>query len=188
MLLVFTFVPVPLIKTNKTTTTANKRLQSIAGIVLLCLTTLLTACVSPPFSSNGIARDVSPLDVLQDDAIEVGQRIMWGGVVVSSNNSSEGSQLELLTYPLDYLQRPDANLRSTGRILINSTQYLETLDFTTGKRVTAVGEFAGTATGKVGEAEHVFPMMNASDIHLWTADEYYNSVPVSIGIGISISN
>ncbi len=181
-------VPEPLINPEITTTTIKPRLHLTASMLLLALCLMLSACVSPPFSSDGVARDVSPLDTLQEETIEVGQRIMWGGVVVSSNNNSEGSQLELLTYPLDYLQRPDANRRSTGRILINSTQYLETLDFATGKRVTAVGEFAGTATGKVGEAEHVFPIMNASDIHLWTADEYYNSVPVSIGIGISISN
>ncbi len=156
--------------------------------VLVSVSLLLSACVNPPFSSDGITRDVSPLDALQSEAIEVGKRIMWGGVVVSSSNNTQGSQLELLTYPLDYLQRPNANQRSTGRILINSPDYLETLDYKTGTRVTAVGEFAGTATGSVGEAEHVFPVMNASDIHLWTAEQYHNSVPVSIGIGISISN
>lgn len=168
--------------------TNTKAFRVASTFFLLCSHLLLVACVSPPFSSDGIARDVTPLDTLEQQAVDVGEMIMWGGVIVSSSNNTEGSQLELLTYPLDYLQRPNANQRSTGRILVNSVEYLETLDYKTGKRVTAVGEFAGTATGKVGEAEHVFPVMNANDIHLWTADQYYNSIPVSIGIGISISN
>ncbi len=159
---------------------------------VLCAVALLGACVSPPFVTEGVSKNVSPGDVLEqtEDTQAIG-RVLWGGVVVGSANTRTGTEIEILSYPLDYLQRPNATLPSSGRFLVVVDDYIETTDFEAGRRVTAIGQVAGTDTGKIGESDYRYPVLKLAepgDIHRWSPEEYYNSSPVSVGIGISISN
>lgn len=153
---------------------------------------LLGACVSPPFVTDGVSKEILPADVLeQTEGTETIAKVLWGGVVLSSANTTGGTEIEVLSYPLDYLQRPDAMLPPGGRFLVVVDDYVETADFETGRRVTALGTVAGTETGRIGKSNHRYPVLKleqASDIHRWSTEEYYNSSPVSVGIGISISN
>ena len=159
---------------------------------LLFAAGLLSACVSPPFVTDGVSKGVLPADVLeQAEGAEAVGKVLWGGVVVSSANTSTGTEIEILSYPLDYLQRPNAARRSSGRFLVVVDDFIETTDFEAGRRVTAVGTVTGTETGKIGESDYRYPVLKLAapaDIHRWSAQEYYNSSPVSVGIGISISN
>lgn len=159
---------------------------------LLCAAGLLSSCVSPPFVTDGVSKGVSPADVLeQTDGAEAVGKVLWGGVVVSSANTSTGTEIEILSYPLDYLQRPNSTQRSSGRFLVVVDDFIETTDFESGRRVTALGTVTGTETGKIGESDYRYPVLKLAepgDIHRWSAQEYYNSSPVSVGIGISISN
>ena len=156
---------------------------ALCGVLLV-----LAGCVSPPFSSKGVATDLSPNSTLEAGADEVGTQVMWAGVIVSSTNVEDGSQLELLTYPLDYLQRPDESRRATGRVLVHSPEYLETVDFAARRRATVLGRFAGVVDATVGETSRELPLLDEAQIHLWTAEEYHHSRAFSVGIGISISN
>ena len=160
--------------------------RNLVGRVALCSALLLlVSCVSPPFSSKGIATDFSPKASLEAGEDDVGKQVMWAGVIVSSANVADGSQLELLTYPLDYLQRPDESRPATGRVLIHSDEYLETVDFAAGRRATVVGRFAGIVDATVGEATRELPRLEEAQVHLWTAQGYINSSAISIGISIS---
>ena len=120
--------------------------------------------------------------------VSVGERVIWGGVVVSSNNTASGSEIQLLSYPLDYLQRPDQGYNSAGTVLVKTTEYLETTDFTPGRRITVSGQFAGMASTQVGEGARQSPVLETQSggIHLWTASEYFNSTAVNVGIAISL--
>ncbi len=163
--------------------------KNLSGRAALCgALLLLGSCVSPPFSSKGIATDLSPKASLKAGEDDVGKQVMWAGVIVSSANLADGSQLELLTYPLDYLQRPDESRPATGRVLVHSDEYLETVDYAVGRRATVVGRFAGMADSTVGEATSELPRLEEAQIHLWTAEGFLNSSAISIGIGISVSN
>ena len=157
--------------------------------------TLLSACVSPPFVTEGVNKEVTPVDLLETaDGEQSADKVLWGGVVISSANTDSTTEIEVLSYPLDYLQRPNPGLRSTGRFLMVLDGYIETADFANGHRVTALGSPGETRTGKIGESEYRYPVLKLAaptDLHRWSDEEYYNSSPYSpigIGIGISISN
>jgi len=240
------------------------------GVVLVATLSLVlfaSGCVSPPFVTKGVNRDITPADILEaetsgdasgeaatdiapqavreasssssadaapatatpletaaetavETAIETVEaeadsaaktattsaaagdeepsgsdtpdtRVLWGGVVVGSANTDSSTEIEVLSYPLDYLQRPDVSLASTGRFLLRVDGYLETADLPPGSRVSAVGTPAGSEEGQIGDAEYryaVLKLAKTEDLHRWTASEYYNSSRVGIGIGISISN
>lgn len=180
-----------------------KRSRSI--IAIASLAAFLSACVSPPFVTEGVVTDLRPVDWLEKDRVDEdvvdetaatseSTRVLWGGVVINAANTASATEIEILSYPLDYLQRPDVSRRSTGRFLLLVDDYVETADFSAGRRVTALGAVQGTETGQIGESEYLYPVLKLdalTDLHRWTAEEYNNSrpySPIGIGIGISISN
>lgn len=173
---------------------------TVRSLILLLALIFAGGCVSPPFVSEGIKRDLTPDDVLSktrsssdaESPEAAGQvvKVMWGGVVIGSSNNTGSTTFEILSYPLDYLQRPDTNGRSTGRFLAVTEGYLEAADFPAGCRVTAIGTIGGTENGQIGDASYRYALLeldSATDLHRWSAQDYYNSNPIGIGIGISIS-
>ena len=179
--------------------------QTCGRVLLALLAAVLSACVSPPFVTDGISTDLRPVDWVEKDSRQTQdgnpaagtvkpEKVLWGGVVINAANTVAASEIEILSYPLDYLQRPDVSRASTGRFLLVVDDYVETADFAAGRRVTALGRVDGTESGRIGESEYLYPVLKldtSADLHRWTAEEYYNSSPVSpigIGIGISISN
>jgi len=184
----------------------NSPLRFVAQLLLLSVFAALAGCVSPPFISEGIDRDLTPGDVLvktaESNSTEANpenkeasvpadaQKVLWGGVVIGASNDADMTTIEILSYPLDYLQRPQTEGRSSGRFLVMIESYLETADFPAGSRVTAIGTVNGIENGQVGDATYryaVLKLESAGDLHRWQASDYYNSSPVGIGIGISIS-
>ncbi len=185
-------------------------LAAIVGAVVL-----LSACVSPPFVTEGVSTELRPIDVATEDVATEDladndpvdedvaektanaakpEKVLWGGVVINAANTASASEIEILSYPLDYLQRPDVSQRSTGRFLLVVDDFVEPADFAAGRRVTALGSVQGTETGRIGESEYSYPVLKLdapADLHRWSAQDYYNSrpySPIGIGIGISISN
>jgi len=121
-------------------TSTKSRALSGARLLFFLPALLLAACVSTPFNSDGVSLDQSPRDAVEGK-VSVGERVIWGGVVVSSNNTQSGSEIQLLSYPLDYLQRPDQGYNSAGTVLVKTPEYLETTDFTPGRRITVSGQY-----------------------------------------------
>jgi len=165
----------------------RSRAQTLVQLFLLIPILFLAACVSTPFNSDGVSLDQSPRDAMEGK-ISVGERVIWGGVIVGSSNTASGSEIEFLSYPLDYLQRPDQGFHSAGPVLVKTVEYLETTDFTPGRRITVSGQFGGLTGVKVGESSRQSPVLEtqAGGIHLWTASEYFNSTAVNVGIAISL--
>lgn len=167
-------------------------LKSFGVLVYICL---LAGCVSAPLKTDSVNSQITPLEVVNakeasDDTAEntAESQVAWGGVVVNSANVASGTQLEILSYPLDRLQRPNTNLVATGRFIVAHEEYLETLDYAPGRFVTVVGKISGTQEGTIGEATYVYPTLAAQQIHLWSDSDYYNDSGIRFGIGINISN
>lgn len=117
-----------------------------------------------------------------------GRTVLWGGVVVSSENLPEGTQLEILSYPLDHLQRPVQSDSATGRFLALHPDYLETIDYAAGRLVTITGVINGVDTGKVGNADYSYVQVSVDQIYLWSTSGEDHLPAFTFGIGISISN
>lgn len=166
----------------------------------VALLLLLGGCASPPIETEvgagvpstggpvgAIADDGSRAGGFEDEAADAGGRVLWGGTIVGARNLDDGTELEVLAYPLDRRQRPMTGRPAAGRFLILSDDYLETLDYAAGRLVTVLGARAGMREGRVGEAPYDYPVVRAESLHLWRPDAPQPSGPrFGIGIGVTL--
>ena len=125
--------------------------------------------------------------VLDADSVPAG-KVMWGGVILSSVNLEEGTQIEVLSYPLDHRQHPQVHRRSTGRFVLIHPEFLETTDFSNGRLITMLGSVTGIGEGTLGAVDYKFASIQAEDIYLWREDGRDVAPAFSVGIGINVNN
>ena len=152
---------------------------------------LLSACATPPvMDAAGPDPALTPLIVTARIDPALGRRVLWGGGIVSSVNRETSTEIEVLAYPLRASQRPDDRAAPLGRFLAVWPGYLETVDYTQGRRVTVRGRIVAVRQGRVGQAAYLYPVVEAEQIYLWPqeVEPDWRSLPVQLGIGIWISN
>ena len=110
--------------------------------------------------------------------------MLWGGTIIGTANLESGSQLEILAHPLDRTQRPQVGRPSEGRFLVESSDYLEPLDFAEGRQVTVLGQLDGLDEVRVGEARREFPVVRPDELHLWRGDGARPRTGFTFGIGV----
>lgn len=149
---------------------------------------LLGACASTPkFDLEGVNRELTPARAAANIDTARNQRALWGGVIVASRNLKEATQLEVLGYPLGRNNRPQQDESPQHRFLVTHPGYLETADYAAGRLLTAVGTVAETQEGKVGEARYVYPVLKASQLHLWpreTSPARSSEPQIHFGVGV----
>lgn len=150
----------------------------------------LAACAPAPIykpSPNNVA--AVPFQVAQSPAQYANGSVIWGGTVVGVRNLSDRSEVEVLAFPLDGSQRPKLNGNGTGRFIAVMNGFVEPVTYAPGSPITVSGTLAGSRTGKVGEANYVFPLVQVMQSHIWTADEMgagRNNVHFGVGVGVGI--
>lgn len=128
----------------------------------------LAACAStPPLDSAGVREGLTPETVADGGAVFEGERVIWGGRIIETRNEAESSVLEVLGYPLDRGQRPDTDAEARARFLVVRDGFLDPADYAAGRLVTAVGTLGPNRRGSVGEAERVWPVLEAERVELW---------------------
>lgn len=149
---------------------------------------VLAAGCAHKFDIGGADTALRPQQVAGNPALAGDTVVAWGGAIVATRNLQNTSELEVLGYPLDDNNRPVANNRQTGRFIVLHPGYLESADYAAGRQVTVVGTLAGTRTGRVGEANYVYPVVKANRLHLWPKETAESSEPrIHFGIGVGIS-
>lgn len=147
----------------------------------------LGGCATPAFEIGTADKTVTPREAAGDIARLRQRTVAWGGVIVAGKNLKDATQLEVLGYPLDEANRPRTDADPVGRFLVVHPGYLETADYAPGRQITVVGTLSETLTGKVGEAEYVYPVVAASRVHLWPRERRERSEPsIHFGIGVGI--
>ncbi len=151
------------------------------------LMSVLAACASPPLQTKSVNTHLLP-NALKHNPESVTGTVLWGGVIISSVNLPEQTQLEVLGYPLDRTQRPMSKADAVGRFLVNTPGYLETVDYAEGRLITVVGSLQGVISGTVGQAQYDYPSLRANKIHLWNERDSQQQPRFIFGIGVSLSN
>ena len=150
------------------------------------LAAALAACASTPIDLE--ERGAAPAPVTASEVADASApaegEVLWGGTIIASTPLESGSQLEIVAYPLDRTQRPQLGRASEGRFLVESGDYLEPLDFAEGREVTVLGALEGVEEGRVGEARRDFPVVRATDLHLWRGEAPRSGTGFTFGIGI----
>lgn len=164
--------------------------RTLLPLSTLAFTLALCACTPAPIYKNVPgAVAAGPAQVAQSPERYAGNAVVWGGRIVQVTNLADHSEIELLAYPLDSSQRPKANDSGNGRFVAVLHGYAEPLDYPAGALMTISGKLDGSRSGKVGEADYVFPLVSVGQSHVWTADEMRrgrSNIQFGLGLGVGI--
>ncbi|TCV94703.1 outer membrane lipoprotein [Luteibacter rhizovicinus] len=148
----------------------------------------LAACAPTPIykaTPNTVA--VPPQQVARTPERYGSSDVIWGGRIVQVRNFPDHSEVEVLAYPLDGSQRPQANDVGSGRFIAVMPGYVESFDYPAGGLVTIAGRLGGTRSANVGEAPYVYPLVTVNQSHVWTANELSSGRSnVSFGVGVGV--
>jgi len=160
--------------------------RQLVIVTLSLLTLLISACATTPeFNLQNVDRNISPAQSVTQFAQYHGKKMLWGGTILNSTNTKQGTQFEILAYPLDGDMRPQSSAPTLGRFLANVPLYLETADYAPGRLITMIGELTTTQKGKIGEAEYTYPVLQIDQHYLWPReDERPVDTSVHFGIGV----
>lgn len=159
--------------------------------ILLSLAVLmLGACAGGPrFKTEGVDAAISPQRAVAEGETLRGSKVLWGGVIITSANLADTTQIELLAYPLDDEQWPvQSEQPPQGRFIIRHPGYLETSEYAPGRVLTVIGSLDGIQHGTVGEAEYRYPVVSPDKLHLWPKAGKGSDTRFHFGIGVMFSN
>lgn len=155
-------------------------------LLLLLASIFLNACAtSPKFDTVGVDVNNTPQRAVKESDTLKGEPVLWGGVVIVSTNFKDSTQIEILAYPLHSNHRPDREQAPLGRFLAVHAGYLETTDYAQGRLITVKGTLAGKRAGQVGEAEYTYPVVNITQLHLWSGS---SESQIQFGFGLMFHN
>jgi outer membrane lipoprotein len=144
----------------------------------------LAACSSAPEIPSA-DRSLIPKEVAQGESVPE-HDIQWGGIIITTKNLHDASEVEILAYPLDDKGRPVASRPSIGRFIASQSGYLEGGDYAAGRLVTATGQFSGVRSGLVGDADYRFPVLICNQLALWPKERESRVKPrIHFGFGAS---
>ncbi len=153
-------------------------------VILLLLALLLAACASaiPKEIRQGAQENFTLNEIREEPGRFIGEKVLWGGRILSSEIRQEGTIFEVLKLPLNNQDRPRDVDQSEGRFLVISPDYLDTAIYDQGREITVVGDIGEVRTRPLGEITYTYPVVKAQKVHLWekrtettTRHHYYPS-------------
>ena len=170
-------------------------LRSMAILILmtklfiaLIIIILTAACsTTPKLMLNGVNKSLTPETVLEEFPTYQFNKVIWGGLIVNSQNLVKGSLLEILTYPLDSKHKPNTQEKPLGRFLIQHPDYLETMNYTTGRHITVIGLLFEVRKGFINEAQYLYPVVNAEQLHLWPTNDPQSDTQFYFGVDVGFT-
>jgi outer membrane lipoprotein len=103
----------------------------------------------------------------------IGKFVKLGGIIASTKNTKEGSQIEIVQFRLGSDDIPDETYASGGRFLAVTPEFLDGMIYETGRPVAVVGEVKGFKTLPLDEMEYSYPVISIKEIHVWKKSDLY---------------
>ena len=97
----------------------------------------------------------------------VGAAVRWGGELVLVRNEATVSELEILGRRLASDGAPDPDSAAEGRFIARVNGFIDPADYKSGARVTVAGVLRGVTTGKVGEFQYRYPVVEVRQLYRW---------------------
>jgi len=108
-------------------------------------------------------RDIT-LDMVQSNPERlVGSKVIWGGVILNSENLENVTEIEVLETELSFDERPK-NGSSKGRFIIQSPGYLDTNIYSKSKKITVAGTVKGIERRKIGKMDYPYPIITPIEV------------------------
>ncbi|BCS54799.1 Slp family lipoprotein [Geobacter sp. SVR] len=160
-------------------------MRIIFSIILAAF--LLTGCASviSNKSQRLVDRNISFTQLQKDPERYNGHFVMFGGVIVSLWNKSNGAdELEMVQLKTNEQGEIIDTTSSEGRFFAMSPTFLDPAIYQPGVMATLVGEVRGTKTVPIGEREYIYPVLLIKEIHLWKPDQSRPQPTFQFGVGI----
>lgn len=138
-------------------------MKLFTAIALVFFITVMSGCGSV-ISRNvldTVDRNVTLELVQANPGAYTGKNVVWGGVIVASENLEKATEIQVLETSLAWDDTPEGPEQgvSRGRFIIESPGYLDTAIFKEGKLITAAGTVKGVKTRKIGKMDYYFPVI-----------------------------
>lgn len=121
--------------------------------------------------SKGFRNQVDPAlsfnQIMQSPNDHVGKKVVWGGTIVKTRNLKNMTEIEVVEKDLDCFGYPSNGDTSRGRFLFRKQGYLEAEIFTKDRMVTGAGTVVASKSGKIGDVEYEFPVIEVEELKLW---------------------
>ncbi|GMR04331.1 MAG: hypothetical protein BMS9Abin23_0227 [Thermodesulfobacteriota bacterium] len=153
-------------------------------IALIALLVLLSGCAS--VISKEVLKEVDrsiTLDLVQaDPASFTGRKVLWAGVIISTENLETTTDIEVLETKLDYGYVPTEE-KSKGRFIIEAARYLDPAVYKEGRTIIVAGVVKGIRVKKIGKMDYRYPVITPIELKLIQPrqDLYYNDYPPAWG-------
>ena len=148
---------------------------------------MLTACANGPrFDLSGVETALAPAGAMQDMAGMRDHIVHWGGSIITTTHLEDSTRIEVLAYPMDRYGLPDLSAKAQGRFVLLQSEYLEGADYAPGRLVSVVGKLTQTHSTRVGEAQMMFPVVQAQQLYLWPPNSRSSRTQFHFGLGVGI--
>jgi len=107
----------------------------------------------------------------------IGTTVIWGGLILDTENRPDSTCLTILQTPLDSWGEPREEYASHGRFLIKYPSYLDPEIYKKGRKVSVAGEIIGKEIRPIGDIPYTYPLILAKELHLWKEPQTYYSPP-----------
>ena len=148
----------------------RRHLFPLTLAALLLSTLLISGCFKPPARLAGTFRQISVAEA-QRGALS-GQRVRWGGLIVTTTLAKEETCFEILARPLNSEARPRRTDESEGRFIACARGFYDPAVYSKGRELTVVGTLQQPEVRKIGEHEYQYPKVAAETVYLWPKREY----------------
>ena len=156
-------------------------------IVPAVFVSLVLFCCAPVLRKDIMdlsIRDVSLSEIKRDPDLYMGQLFAFGGIIVNTTITTEGSLIEALYVRVDSQGNFKGISSSDGRFLALFPQesgFLDPMIFRNKREITLAGEFVGMRVGTIDDAEYLYPFFIIVDLYLWEERSKYYYVPPYYG-------
>ncbi|MDD5168086.1 MAG: Slp family lipoprotein [Syntrophales bacterium] len=135
---------------------------------------ILVSCT--PFSKEIISRvddTVTIAAVRKNPEQFKGKMVLWGGVIIETENSQDESKILVLQTALNIVDRPLNLDRSEGRFIVKEKGFFDPVIFARGREITVAGQIIGKEDLPLGKIRYEYPVIVPAQFILWERPEYY---------------
>ena len=153
------------------------------SLLIISVVSLLLVSCAPVLNRELMRegqRNISFDELRANPDVYKGRLYVLGGLIAETRFTEIGSQLEVLSVPVDSSGYLMENERSNGRFLAvypKDKGLLDPIVYKKGREVTLAGEFREIRKGRIDEMEYDYPVFEIRQIHLFEEQQYYNRYP-----------
>jgi outer membrane lipoprotein len=140
------------------------------GRVVIVIAALLICSCAHTISKDireGARLDVSFKSVKKDIGKYTGSTFIWGGFIVGTKRTEEGTEIQIVQNPVDSQGHIIDLDISYGRFIALHEGELDPLIYQRDRLITVAGELVGGREATLGKKPYTYPLLRISEIYLW---------------------